>query len=236
MTEFILLFLCLISIVYCCDIPAANGFDLFVNNHNSLFYGIGLSIIAAYIFYIFQVIIPRFIHFRRTRAIGCSKLYDIEKSMENVLHLLQGDIHKPVTEISTESVKPYLDKINIFTQNSVYEIRNHQELSLFEAVASYDAKIMSLTDEILSNQYLEAKYQKSLLRLKLAKFHSAVTYWQSNLPGEYKHPNTEERGATGYFYINPEAVNSDFASAVDEYLDIYNHIRATREKLYQRLI
>ena len=65
MIDFILLFFCLISIVYCCDIPAIKGFELFVNNHDSMFYGIGLSVIAAYIFYVFQVIIPKFIRFRQ---------------------------------------------------------------------------------------------------------------------------------------------------------------------------
>lgn len=100
MIDFILLFLCLISIIYCCDIPAIKGFEVFVNNHDSMFYGVGLSVISAYIFYVFQVIIPRFIRFKQVRNIGCAKLYDIEKLMIEVLGLLQGDINRPVTEIS----------------------------------------------------------------------------------------------------------------------------------------
>ena len=64
--EFVLLLLCLVSIVYCCDAPVIKGFEVFVNNHDSMLYNIGLSIIASYIFYVFQVLIPRVLRFRRT--------------------------------------------------------------------------------------------------------------------------------------------------------------------------
>lgn len=236
MIDFILLFFCLISIVYCCDIPAIKGFELFVNNHDSMFYGIGLSVIAAYIFYVFQVIIPKFIRFRQVRNVGCNKLYDIEKLMAQVFGLLQGDINKPVMETSKESVKSYLEKIDIFTKNSRYVIQNHKELSLFESIAYCDHKIISLIDEILSNQYLVSKHEKILLKLKLSKFHSVMELWENNLPGEYEHYNAEEIGMTGYIWVNPEAINSDIVSAIDEYLNIYNKIKKTRQILYQRLI
>lgn len=236
MINLILLFFCLISIVYCCDIPAIKGFEVFVNNHDSMFYGIGLSIISAYIFYVFQVIIPKFIRFKQVKCIGCAKLYDIEDSMTRVFGLLQGDINKPVAETSKKSIKSYLDKINIFNKNSRYEIQNHKELSLFESIVYYDTKIMSLIDEVLSNQYLENKHVKILFKLKVSSFHSVVEKWKNNLPGEYEHYNTEEIGMKGFNRVNPDAINSDLVSTIDEYLNIYNKIKKTREKLWQRLI
>lgn len=236
MTDFILLVLCLISIVYCSDIPVIKGFEVFVNNHNSMLYGIGLSVISAYIFYVFQVMIPRFIRFTQVKNIGCDKLYDIETLMRDVFGLLQGDMREPVTETSKEFIKLYLDKINIFTKNSGYMIQNHKELSLFESIVYCDTKIISLIDEVFSNQYLEAKNEKILLALKCSRFHSIVGQWKNSLPGEYEHYNEEEQGRKGYFYANRKVINSDLVSAIDEYLNIYNKIKKTRKTLYQRLI
>ena len=77
--DFVLFALFLVSLIYCCDMPAINGFEIFVNDHDSMLYSIGLSIIASYIFYVFQVAIPQILHFRRARSIGCIKLYEIEE-------------------------------------------------------------------------------------------------------------------------------------------------------------
>lgn len=232
----ILLFFCLISIVYCCDIPAIKGFEVFVNSHDSMLYGVGLSIIAAYVFYVFQVIIPRFLHFRKTRNIGRAKFYDIEESMTKVFSFLQGELYKPINETSKESISNYLNRIDIFTENSRYEIQNHKELSVFEAIVYYDTKIMFLIEEILSGQYLETKYEKILLKLKISKMHSVVVEWNSNLPGEYERYNTNTRKImrTGYNSVNNQAVNSDFVFAIDEYLKIYSQIKKSCEELYHK--
>ena len=48
------------------------------------------AIIVAYIFYIFQVIIPRNIRFKQTQHFICAKLYDVEISMNKIFSLLQG--------------------------------------------------------------------------------------------------------------------------------------------------
>lgn len=47
--EFILFALFVVSIIYCCDMPVIKGAEVFVNNHDSMLFGIGLSIIVSYI-------------------------------------------------------------------------------------------------------------------------------------------------------------------------------------------
>ncbi len=236
--DFVLMFLCFVSIIYCCDIPVIKGFEVFVNNHDSMLYGVGLSVIAAYIFYFFQVIIPRFLRFRRTRSIGYTKLYEVEKSMIKVFSFLQGEIPNLGIMISQEFIKKYLEKINIFYEKSRYEIQNHRELSVFEAIVYYDNKIISLIDEILSMQYLENKYEKILLKLKNSRLHSVFEQWAMNLPGEYEHYNIDSNKgtSTGYNWVNIKVVNEDIFSSIDEYFNIYNQIKKSRKKLSQRII
>jgi len=221
--EFGLLLLFLTSIIYCRDIPVIKGCEVFVNNHDSMLYGVGLSVIAAYIFYIFQVIIPRFLYFRRTRNIGCTKSYEVEESMTKVLSFLQGEPPNSGIPFSKELIRKNLEKINIFYEKSRYEIHNHRELSVSEAITYYDDKTMSLIDEIFSGQYLEYKYEKVLLNLKTSGLHTAFEQWKTNLPGEYEHFNLDlnKETSAGYNFVNKEAVNSDIICSIDEYLNIY---------------
>lgn len=233
--EFVLLLLCLVSIVYCCDAPVIKGFEVFINNHDSMLYNIGLSIIAAYIFYVFQVTIPRALRLRRTRNIGCTKIYEIEKSMIKVFSFLQGEIQNSEIAVSKESIKNHLEKINIFEEKSRYEIQNHRELSVFEAIAYYDNRNIMLIDEIVEGQYIKNKYEKILLSLKNSKIHLVIERWKSNLPGEYEHYdiNLKEEKSTGYNWVNIKVVNSEIISSIDEYLRIYNQITKLRNKLYK---
>lgn len=59
MTDIILFVACIISIIYCCDIPVICNMNFLVHD-NTLVYNICLSIIGAYIFYTMQTL-PSFI-------------------------------------------------------------------------------------------------------------------------------------------------------------------------------
>lgn len=58
MADIILFLLFLIGVIYCCDFQAYKGFESLIHDHNSMWYGVGLSIIAAYIFYLIQIYLP----------------------------------------------------------------------------------------------------------------------------------------------------------------------------------
>lgn len=240
--DFVLFALFLVSLIYCCDMPAINGFEIFVNDHDSMLYSIGLSIIASYIFYVFQVAIPQILHFRRARSIGCIKLYEIEELMIMVLSVLQGEIYHPDTPKATneqnEAIKKHLNDIDIFCEGSRYEIQNHKELTVFEALLYYDSKILSIIDEIFEGQYMGDHCVKKLLDLKKSKLHYVLVWCSRNLPGEYEHgtmePSKESR--KGYNWVNMDVVNNEILSSVEEYYNIYGQIKEMRKKLYKRVI
>ena len=50
--------LTILSIIYSCDLPVLQGFEIFIH-HSNLLYTISTGIIVSYIFYIFQVVIPQ---------------------------------------------------------------------------------------------------------------------------------------------------------------------------------
>jgi len=63
-----------------------------------------------HIYYVFQVIIPRFLHFRQKREIGCIKLYEIEKIMIKNLSILRGEIIYSEVDVSKEEIKIILKR------------------------------------------------------------------------------------------------------------------------------
>ena len=66
----VLTLLTILCVIYCSDSPVVcEAFSFFINDHNSMWYGIGLSVIAAYIFFIIQTWIPQKKHEKRAYVI-----------------------------------------------------------------------------------------------------------------------------------------------------------------------
>lgn len=59
MSFYIITAITLIALIYCSDYQVLHGFEFLIHEKDSMWYGIGISIIAAYIFHIFQVVIPK---------------------------------------------------------------------------------------------------------------------------------------------------------------------------------
>ena len=102
MLDIILFILFFVSVAYCCDIPAFTGFEFFINDHNSMIYGVGLSMIAAYIFYVVQVGLPAIKNKLKYAQFITVKLYDIRDSMRQTVTILTGEHLKDTKEMRTE--------------------------------------------------------------------------------------------------------------------------------------
>ena len=171
--EFIVLsIITLISFIYCCDYPAIEGFEFLINNKQSIFYGVGLSIIAAYIFYIIQVFIPH---------------KQLEKQAYNTLE---------------KKIKSYLDKVYwvlVFCESLCDIDRTNKKITIKSVfarwskngdksnwivkidVSRYEKGIEKSIDEIVGSGYymqLESKKRIALQRLIDNKF---VTRFNKNI-------------------------------------------------------
>lgn len=83
--------LCVISIIYCCDIPVISGWEFMVNQKESMIYGVALSVIASYVFYFIQIWLPKKQReykaniYLRSRVISyLENFYDIIKIVEDI--------------------------------------------------------------------------------------------------------------------------------------------------------
>lgn len=77
MEFYILTALTVISFVYCCDAPVLFGMEFLINQKDSIWYAIGCSIIASYIFYCIQVVLPQKYNEKRAYDILSRKITNL---------------------------------------------------------------------------------------------------------------------------------------------------------------
>ena len=90
MENIFLTLLAIISIFYCCDLPAWSGFEFLINQKESMLYGVGLSIIAAYIFYVIQVYIPECKNRKKAELYLAPKIKDYLEDLYEVVHIIDS--------------------------------------------------------------------------------------------------------------------------------------------------
>ncbi len=56
MEFWILTFISVLSVIYCCDFPAIKGFEFLIHQKGSILYTVGCGFIATYVFYIIHLL------------------------------------------------------------------------------------------------------------------------------------------------------------------------------------
>lgn len=100
MEFWILTVLAVISFIYCCDFPALFNLNLLINRKDSIWFAMGCSIIAAYIFYCIQVVLPQKINERKAFEILSKR---IDSLLDEVYHLLM--FCECICQIDREKIK-----------------------------------------------------------------------------------------------------------------------------------
>ena len=226
-----LFFLFMTSCIYCCDLPVWTGFEIFAKDSGSLLYAICEGTVIAYIFYIFQVMIPRVTRYRRMRRFVVNKLGKLECAMRSLLCCLQGDRNNPFGIFDADKIKGHLDSINIFSTNSEMLIIDGREHSVCEALIYYRKEIGNVIDQITTGQYISERHEEELLRVEAAKMHSTIEWLICNQTGHFTRRNQE---MPGYKWVNPNVIRDDLSSAAKEYIDFYEDVKKLWTKQYHK--
>jgi len=148
-----------VALVYCCDIPVMNGFEIFINDKQSIYYGVGLSIIASYIFYIIQVAIPQWASERQA-------LKMLEKRIDQYLELMY---QVQVFCKSACKVEKEKNRISIISPYVLWNKNDEEAKIIMKMDISSISKMMEKREtKILQSGYfmqLEGKRRMALQRL-----------------------------------------------------------------------
>lgn len=209
--------------IYCTDLPVISSkFCFLVNDHNSMLYGVGLSIIAAYIFYIFQVVIPEWLNIWKNKEFINEKIKFIKEQMEvimNILsskHLEEAEEKDAIKEIG--NIDFYEDGSNIFRKN--------RELTKIEALNETCNKIHKKISEIVLYRCSERAVLTLLGKIDESELHKIFDELYENQPGSLETKTREgEMGSSGVRVINTGCYSEKIWISLKEYKQFYKKIK-----------
>lgn len=119
----------LLSVLYCCDLPAWNGFEFLIHN-KALLTNVGYSIIASYVFYLIQIVIPNYMNLKRagekTKASFTKLYYELmeAKKLKEYFFEFDNDLitcHAGKTFFLKKIEENKEEKIKIFEKKEIFQ-------------------------------------------------------------------------------------------------------------------
>ena len=228
--------LAIISGVYCCDFPIMVDIPFLINDHSSILYGIGQSIIAAYIFYIIQIVIPDKVRLHRCRDAAYFEINEIEKRMNSIISLLSGKANlEKLEDYSDENIVDYLKNADIFRNGSKIDI-GMKEMTIMEALI-YNLEIIDERIRNLLFYNLIDESKKNFFRdVSHASLKKIIKEMKENEPGSIENVKVaggEKVMTTGaYRVFNYEVYVSDIVLALKTYNTLLSVVKRIEEQMY----
>jgi hypothetical protein len=223
----ILTVIAVLSVIYCVDAPLlCEKMTFLINDHDSILYGVGLSIVAAYIFYIFQIAIPEWRNNRKNRPLINEKLKSINKKMESIRKILGDEKKSDETKLKTN-----LEKTDLFSEGAK-EFYSNKEVTKIEALnrALNDIHIKIL--EIFLYKSADNKVLHLLGKIDEAELHKIIMELYENQPGQIQTitpPNAMASG--GLRLINKAEYDEKIIKGLKEYKNLHSEIKNLIKKM-----
>lgn len=221
MVDCILFLLFLLSVIYCCDFPVCFGIKFMINDHDSMMYGVGLSIIAAYIFYVVQVCLPAIRNKLKYSSFIEEKLYGIRTDMRETLGMF-GDI----LECNDKDIEMAIRQKDIFSDGSghyrnISETTN-EEMVIVDALWVNEQKIHRDILELISLNILGKRTIDILIKVEKLSLREKVDDYVNNKPSVHIMVEQKRgRGIGGILIYNRDELTRTLATEIKEYRTVY---------------
>lgn len=215
-------FITLISLIYCYDYPIIdNMFKCLVKETESPIYGICLSLITAYIFYLFQIVIP-YIHWKYTfKPIINRKLDTLLTYMRKIFEIFEvNDYH---SKIEKDSIIEKLNTLDIFEDPS-FQFINSKEVIKIDALVYNLNKIYDIIHDMYQVGANDKRLNKLLANVDESNLKNIIFELSDDPPGN-KQCLPRKTSAKGRFSMyNKRFYNDEIADGLIEYQEMYSKI------------
>ena len=219
----ILTAIALLSAIYCVDAPLLfEKMTFLIHDHDSILYGVGLSMVAAYMFYIFQVALPEWRNNTKNKPLINEKLKTINKKMKLIREIL-GDKFEEKDLDETE-VRKCLEKTDWFAEGAK-EFYNNKELTKIEALNRTLNDIHIKILEIFLYKSADSKVLHLLGKIDESELHKTIMELYENQPGQIQTitpPNAMASG--GIRLIDKSKYVEKIIDEMKEYRILYSEI------------
>ena len=223
----------LLSLLYCCDCPVLWNLTFLVADHNSVAYSVGLSIIAAYIFYVIQTL-PGFIKRKRkyNRYIEW-KLTVIDDLMADTIRIL-AHFNEDDSAVLRE-IEVNLKSANFFKNEAPGELhiyQNQTELPIIEALLNNEMKIHNEISQLLPLNILGKKTVELLLDIEQLPLRSFAQNCAEQPPGN-RNTIQQQAGqsAGGSLSYDMSVLNRNLLEIMRQYVKVQKKVHTYRDAL-----
>ena len=186
-----------------------------------MLYGVGLSIIAAYIFYIFQVVIPEWLNIWKNKGFINEKIKSIKEQMEVIMHILYS---KPLNEAEENDVLKEIGSTNFYEDSSNIFLGN-RELTKIEALNEACNKIHTKILDIISFKCSEKSVLTLLGKIDESKLHKILEDLYENQPGQLETITRKgEIASSGIRIIDMGYYSEKIWVSLEDYMQLYRKI------------
>lgn len=233
MIDVVLLVICLICIIYCCDFPVWLDLQFLVNDKDSMWYGIGLSIIAAYVFYMIQVFIPTHIRKAKYKKLVFAKLEEIASCMGNTISILAGKAYVEGENIDYVAlVEENLEAKSLFSDGARVN-KNYKEMVIIDALWENEEKIHKAVMELISLNIVREKVIKVLLEIEKLKLRNIAQDLTQNKPGNITTiEQTKGHSYGGAVTYNMPVINKDIVEIIKQYVSVLKSLENMLKTFY----
>ena len=192
--------------VYCTDLPVISSkFYFLVNDHNSMLYGVGLSIIAAW----------------KNKGFINEKIKSIKEQMEVIMHILYS---KPLNEAEENDVLKEIGSTNFYEDSSNIFLGN-RELTKIEALNEACNKIHTKILDIISFKCSEKSVLTLLGKIDESKLHKILEDLYENQPGQLETITRKgEIASSGIRIIDMGYYSEKIWVSLEDYMQLYRKI------------
>lgn len=228
MADIILFLLFLISVIYCCDHQAYKGFEFLIHDHNSMWYGVGLSIIAAYIFYLIQIYLPAIKNKLKYADFITAKLYVLKNDMRQTIRILLGKELDDLDELR-RGIEHQIQQRDIFLDGSgkyrAIDEEMDEEMVLVDALWENEWKIHRDILELISFNILGKQTTELMIRVEMLPLRDKIEAYMKNKP--VRHRSIKEKrgmGIGGCLVYNKSVLDRELTDIMKEYIDALEEV------------
>lgn len=226
--DIVLLFIAIICLIYCCDLPVWKGFEFWDHTSQPFIYDLCMAVLTAISFHIIQRIYNFYtVTLKCERLVG-EECVGVRTSIQRVVYLItkQNDF-KGITREYLINLYPTLD----FHNQGSGELFHNRELVLIDGIMKINNLMLARIDRLLSMSAIEPELSIALLKIRSATIND---YWRMLSENHGGHTETvlSQKGLSAGGLFIGDFSPAQWADAFLEYKELIDAIDAARHNMY----
>lgn len=202
-------------LIFCCDLPVFEGFELYNHTGKGFMYDISMTLLTTIFIYFLQKKYMNFTRRKKYMKVVVIHYMDVVNCIKEMVFMITRQID--YLNVNGALIKNALDKVDIDEVGSgKYE--NSKELTLREAILQQDRKMLYGIDAILLMPFLDEDLRDMLYELRTLNVHRNLEKFLTNADGRrttIKQEKGESLGGIEFHFTREQEIADEIIQCVE---------------------